>query len=142
MIALQALDPLPDGLVIASPCNPAGTMLTPDELAAYYRDKYFGATDGRTPYAHGYTAEELEHKLLQPAETERVWNRAPGRLLEVGVGEGFTLDYFLKRGWQAKGLDGTLIPQPSRHHFNAIADFMDAKSPLCGALLRMMRVAH
>jgi aspartate/methionine/tyrosine aminotransferase len=34
---LEALDPLPDGLVIASPCNPAGTMLTPDELAAIAR---------------------------------------------------------------------------------------------------------
>lgn len=34
---LEALDPLPDGLVVASPCNPAGTMLTPDELAAIAR---------------------------------------------------------------------------------------------------------
>jgi aspartate/methionine/tyrosine aminotransferase len=34
---LEALDPLPDGLVIASPCNPAGTMLTPDELDAIAR---------------------------------------------------------------------------------------------------------
>ena len=80
---------------------------TSEELAAYYRDKYFGSRDGRTPYAHGYTAEELEHKQLQPAETELVWNRPPGRLLEVGVGEGFTLDYFLQRGWKAKGLDFT-----------------------------------
>jgi aspartate/methionine/tyrosine aminotransferase len=32
--ALEALDPRPDGLIIASPCNPAGTMLTPTELAA------------------------------------------------------------------------------------------------------------
>ncbi|MEI6159300.1 MAG: aminotransferase class I/II-fold pyridoxal phosphate-dependent enzyme [Roseococcus sp.] len=30
---LEKLDPLPDGLVIASPCNPAGTMLSPEELA-------------------------------------------------------------------------------------------------------------
>jgi aspartate/methionine/tyrosine aminotransferase len=30
---LQALDPRPDGLIVASPCNPAGTMLHPDELA-------------------------------------------------------------------------------------------------------------
>jgi len=30
---LDALDPVPDGLIVASPCNPAGTMLTPDELA-------------------------------------------------------------------------------------------------------------
>jgi SAM-dependent methyltransferase len=80
---------------------------TPDELAAYYRDKYFGARDGRTPYAHGYSPEELEHKLLQPAETEMVWGRPPGRLLEVGVGEGFTLDYFLNRNWKAQGLDFT-----------------------------------
>jgi aspartate/methionine/tyrosine aminotransferase len=31
---LAALDPPPDGLIVASPCNPAGTMLHPDELAA------------------------------------------------------------------------------------------------------------
>jgi aspartate/methionine/tyrosine aminotransferase len=31
---LEALDPLPDGLIVASPCNPAGTMLHRDELAA------------------------------------------------------------------------------------------------------------
>ena len=34
---LEKLDPLPDGLVVASPCNPAGTMLTPAELAAIAR---------------------------------------------------------------------------------------------------------
>ncbi len=31
---LDQLDPAPDGLIVASPCNPAGTMLTPQELAA------------------------------------------------------------------------------------------------------------
>jgi aspartate/methionine/tyrosine aminotransferase len=31
---LEALRPRPDGLIVASPCNPAGTMLHPDELAA------------------------------------------------------------------------------------------------------------
>jgi aspartate/methionine/tyrosine aminotransferase len=34
---LEALDRLPDGLIIASPCNPAGTMLHRDELAALAR---------------------------------------------------------------------------------------------------------
>ncbi|UPY36813.1 aminotransferase class I/II-fold pyridoxal phosphate-dependent enzyme [Sediminicoccus sp. KRV36] len=34
---LERLDPLPDGLVIASPCNPAGTMLAPEDLAAIAR---------------------------------------------------------------------------------------------------------
>ncbi len=30
---LERLSPRPDGLIVASPCNPAGTMLHPDELA-------------------------------------------------------------------------------------------------------------
>ncbi|WP_159996184.1 pyridoxal phosphate-dependent aminotransferase [Roseomonas sp. 18066] len=34
---LEALDPRPEGLIVASPCNPAGTMLTPDELEAIAR---------------------------------------------------------------------------------------------------------
>jgi aspartate/methionine/tyrosine aminotransferase len=34
---LEALDPRPEGLVVASPCNPAGTMLTPEELQAIAR---------------------------------------------------------------------------------------------------------
>jgi aspartate/methionine/tyrosine aminotransferase len=34
---LEALDPPPDGLIVASPCNPAGTMLHPEELAAIAR---------------------------------------------------------------------------------------------------------
>ena len=34
---LEAMDPRPDGLVVASPCNPAGTMLAPAELAAIAR---------------------------------------------------------------------------------------------------------
>ena len=31
---LEPLDPPPDGVIVASPCNPAGTMLHRDELAA------------------------------------------------------------------------------------------------------------
>jgi aspartate/methionine/tyrosine aminotransferase len=31
---LERLDPRPDGVMVASPCNPAGTMLHPGELAA------------------------------------------------------------------------------------------------------------
>ncbi len=31
---LERLDPRPDGLIVASPCNPVGTMLHRDELAA------------------------------------------------------------------------------------------------------------
>jgi aspartate/methionine/tyrosine aminotransferase len=34
---LEALDPAPDGLVIASPANPTGSMLSPQDLAALAR---------------------------------------------------------------------------------------------------------
>ena len=34
---LEKLDPLPAGLIVASPCNPAGTMLPPEDLAAIAR---------------------------------------------------------------------------------------------------------
>ncbi len=34
---LEALHPRPDGLIVASPCNPAGTMLAPAELGAIAR---------------------------------------------------------------------------------------------------------
>lgn len=34
---LDRLDPCPEGLIIASPSNPAGSMLSPDELAALAR---------------------------------------------------------------------------------------------------------
>src|SRR6185369_4214999 len=35
--ALAALDPAPDGLIIASPANPTGTIIPADELAAIAR---------------------------------------------------------------------------------------------------------
>src|SRR5579863_6694471 len=35
--ALEALDPAPDGLILASPANPTGTIIAPDELAAIAR---------------------------------------------------------------------------------------------------------
>lgn len=34
---LERLDPRPEGLIVASPCNPAGTMLSPAELQAIAR---------------------------------------------------------------------------------------------------------
>ena len=78
---------------------------TAEALAAYYNDKYYGGELGQ--YAHAYTDEELEHKRLAAAEAEHVWGRAPGRMLEVGFGEGFFLDWFAGRGWDVRGIDFT-----------------------------------
>ncbi|MDT0508608.1 aminotransferase class I/II-fold pyridoxal phosphate-dependent enzyme [Novosphingobium sp. MMS21-SN21R] len=35
--ALDALDPVPDGLIVASPANPTGTIIPPEDLAAIAR---------------------------------------------------------------------------------------------------------
>ena len=35
--ALARLDPAPDGLILASPANPTGTIIAADELAAIAR---------------------------------------------------------------------------------------------------------
>ena len=60
---LERLDPRPEGLILASPCNPAGTMLPPEELAAIARwchaegvrlvsdEIYHGLTHGEVPEA-------------------------------------------------------------------------------------------
>jgi aspartate/methionine/tyrosine aminotransferase len=58
---LDQLDPPPQGLIVASPCNPAGTMLHPDEFAALAQwcagrgvrlisdEIYHGLTYGQAP---------------------------------------------------------------------------------------------
>lgn len=76
-----------------------------EALAAYYNDKYYGGDRGQ--YAHAYTPEELDHKRLSAAEAEHVWAGPPGRMLEVGFGEGFFLDWFAARDWQVQGIDFT-----------------------------------
>jgi 2-polyprenyl-3-methyl-5-hydroxy-6-metoxy-1,4-benzoquinol methylase len=83
--------------------------LKPDAetLARYYREKYFGATDGHNQYAHSYTSEELEHKFLDAAEAETVVGSEPRMMLEVGCGEGFFLDHFRRLNWFVNGIDFT-----------------------------------
>lgn len=80
----------------------------PEALAAHYRDRYYGARDGRSQYAFGYSERELAHKRIAPEETLSQWAGAPGALLDVGCGEGFTLAAFAEAGWAVEGVDLTL----------------------------------
>ncbi|MCF8878637.1 class I SAM-dependent methyltransferase [Hyphobacterium sp. SN044] len=77
------------------------------ELAEYYSQKYFTKEDASSHYAYAYEDRDLRHKLIQPTETERVVGSTPRTLLEVGAGEGFTLAYFHRKGWEVKGVDFT-----------------------------------
>jgi len=80
---------------------------TPEELQQYYASKYF--QEARGSYEHEYTPEELyffKIKLEQRfAVIRKFREKENGSLLDVGCGEGYTLDFFRKRGWSVKGFD-------------------------------------
>ena len=42
--------------------------------------------------------------------------------------------------WEARGLDGTLLPIPGKNHFDILYDFLDAGSPLLSPILERMDV--
>lgn len=78
-----------------------------EELRQYYAEKYYQQERGS--YSQTYTDEELRY-FREKAEQKQVVLRQEmgiqsGRLLDVGCGEGFVLDYFKKQGWDVLGLD-------------------------------------
>lgn len=81
-------------------------MPSSDQLRKYYNDKYYDAKDGHNQYSHSYSKDELRHKLISAWEINHLLP-AKGRVLEVGVGEGFVLDELQKSGWEVKGIDFT-----------------------------------
>jgi aspartate/methionine/tyrosine aminotransferase len=89
--ALSALDPPPDGLILASPCNPAGTMLHADELAAIAA--WCAATGVRI------VSDEIYHGLTydRPAPTAAASSAAgyPGTITI-----GSFSKYFAMTGWR------------------------------------------
>jgi 2-polyprenyl-3-methyl-5-hydroxy-6-metoxy-1,4-benzoquinol methylase len=79
-----------------------------DELALYYEKKYY--QDSANSYEQTYTEAEIryfQNKIEQKfAVVERAL-RSGTRMnfLDIGCGEGWALDYFLKKGWNVTGLD-------------------------------------
>jgi aspartate/methionine/tyrosine aminotransferase len=86
---LEAMDPPPDGLIVASPCNPAGTMLAPDELAAIARwchargvrlisdEIYHGLTYGEVPEA---TAAAFSDSAVVVNSFSKYWSMTGWRI--------------------------------------------------------------
>ncbi len=86
---LDALDPRPDGLIVASPCNPAGTMLAPAELAAIARwcdthrvrlisdEIYHGLTYGEVPEA---TAAAFSDSAIVVNSFSKYWSMTGWRI--------------------------------------------------------------
>lgn len=81
---------------------------TPQALAAYYAEKYYQTE--RSNYRRRYDEAELHairlRVALRAARAEALRAAtAPGRLLDVGCGEGFVLADFAARGWEVAGMD-------------------------------------
>ncbi|KHK93504.1 pyridoxal phosphate-dependent aminotransferase [Novosphingobium malaysiense] len=64
--ALNALTPAPDGLILASPANPTGTVIAPDEMAAIAEVcRRKGICVVSDEIYHGLTYENAAHSMLQ-----------------------------------------------------------------------------
>ncbi|MBB3981424.1 aspartate/methionine/tyrosine aminotransferase [Sphingobium fontiphilum] len=85
--ALAALDPAPDGLILASPANPTGTIIPPDELAAIAR---LCADRGIR-----IISDEIYHGLSFDAPAASMLEHAPGAIIVNSFSK-----YFSMAGWR------------------------------------------
>ena len=80
---------------------------TDEELDSYYRKFYYDGTHKN--YPGKYSDEEVEYFHYKDKILEYFLHTAfpdiGSKLLDVGCGEGFTLRYFLQRGWDCFGAD-------------------------------------
>ncbi|MFT4053067.1 MAG: aminotransferase class I/II-fold pyridoxal phosphate-dependent enzyme [Novosphingobium sp.] len=85
--ALDALDPAPDGLILASPANPTGTVIAPDELAA------IAEVCGRK----GITviSDEIYHGLTYGVTAESLLQHVPDALVVNSFSKWFSM-----AGWR------------------------------------------
>ncbi len=75
------------------------------QLSDYYNQKYF--VNPQTQYQTSYTADEFRHKYIRCREAEH-FKPEIKTVLDIGCGEGFTLDYFFKKNCTVQGFDYTL----------------------------------
>jgi 2-polyprenyl-3-methyl-5-hydroxy-6-metoxy-1,4-benzoquinol methylase len=82
-----------------------------DFLRSYYADKYYQGATGS--YELSYDPEEID---FFRAKLEQRWHiiqkifagktaNVSARMLDVGCGEGYALEFFRAKGWKAKGID-------------------------------------
>ena len=83
------------------------TIPSKDELKEYYSKKYY---QEENIYSKVYEPEEISYfnnKIEQKFNLfkENLYEDGKISLLDVGCGEGFTLNFFKKLGWELTGLD-------------------------------------
>ena len=81
---------------------------TEEELKGYYKYKYY--QDELATYTNTYNLNELNYFKNKIAQKDFVIDKIiksnnKNNLLDIGCGEGFTMDYYYKKGWDVLGLD-------------------------------------
>ncbi|MEM9325429.1 MAG: class I SAM-dependent methyltransferase [Bacteroidota bacterium] len=82
---------------------------SPSDLEDYYAEKYY--QDEHATYAREYDDEELAYFKNKIAQKHQVIQSSlegkdkKMRLLDIGCGEGFTMDFYYSLGWEVLGLD-------------------------------------
>jgi len=99
-----------------------------EELRSHYSREYFDGSRDRSQYALRYSDAELRHKAI-PVDELAVFAPMPGRVFEVGFGEGFVLAELGRRGWQIAGVDftdaGARVHNPSILDRVSVGDVFD-----------------
>ncbi|WP_404482546.1 pyridoxal phosphate-dependent aminotransferase [Novosphingobium sp. BL-52-GroH] len=85
--ALDALDPVPEGLIVASPANPTGTVIAPEELAA------IAEVCARKGIA--VISDEIYHGLTYGIEADSMLQHVPGALVVNSFSKWFSM-----AGWR------------------------------------------
>lgn len=74
---------------------------TQAQLEEFYNKQYFDSKN----FEIKYSDEEFFHKKTSFIEALEISNCKKGRFLDIGCGEGFSLDYFSNLDWGVLGLD-------------------------------------
>ena len=91
---------------------------TPEELKAYYADRYYQAEKGN--YRESYSQAEHDYLNLKIAQKASLVDklrkgRGTGTMLDVGCGEGFAMAWFQKHGWVVEGIDYSVAGLRAMH---------------------------
>ncbi|ESQ84072.1 aminotransferase [Asticcacaulis sp. AC466] len=111
--ALATLNPAPDGVIIASPANPTGTLIEPDELAAIAqvcRERHIRIV-----------SDEIYHGLSYVAPARSILEFAPDALVVNSFSK-----YFSMVGWR---LGWLLVPESHVHRARAFAGNLFLTAP-------------
>jgi len=97
---------------------------TQEELKSYYAEKYYQEASGG--YEKYYSENEIlyfNNKLSQKyiVIKELLSDISPKTFLDIGAGEGWTLDFFKKQAWHCTGLDYSEFGC-KKHHPDCLAD--------------------